>query len=164
VPISGLSRPLRAYISTQDTDQIDTGAEEQLKAEAASRGLQGLEVLRANIETFNSIKTQGSLRWLTPPKNGSTTGSIVLAMATKEVCNRLILRGLTVANETIRVVPYRPSSPKTLYGRCQQFGHEVRGYRKTPKCRLCGKNHFTWSHACETCGHNNSKPYSHLDR
>jgi len=36
---------------------MDIGAEEQLKAEAASRGLQGLEALRADIETFNSIKT-----------------------------------------------------------------------------------------------------------
>ena len=124
VPISGLSRAPEAYINTQDTEdqmdigveeQIDTGAEEQLKAEA-SGSLQGPEALRAEIETFNSIKTQGSLRWLTPPKDGSATSSIVLEVATKEVRNRLILRRLTVANETVRVVPYRPSSPKPSAG------------------------------------------------
>ena len=122
-----------------------------------------MQALKADIEAFNPVEIQGQPRWLTPPKEGQATGSLVLALASEEARNRCILQGLTVANRKVIVVPYRDTSLRTLCNRCQQYGHMARGCKKTPKCRLCGKGHFTWAHKCNTCGCT-GKPCDHLEK
>jgi hypothetical protein len=170
VPITGFAEPLKAFISSEGSEGSEgskgskgpEGLEDSKDPETSSYS-RNLKALKAEIEAFNSIEILGQPRWLKPPTEGQTMGSIVLALPSKTVRNRCILQGLRVANQRVRVVPYRDTSPKTLCGRCQQFGHAARGCKNSPKCRLCGKKHFTWTHRCNTYNYSDPKPCSHLE-
>jgi hypothetical protein len=100
VPLTGFSEPLGAFISPGDADDN-----------------KGLKALKADIEAFNPIEIQGQPKWLKTPKEGQAIGSIVLALTSERARSRCILQGLLVVNQRLKVVPYRDTLPKTLYGR-----------------------------------------------
>jgi hypothetical protein len=99
---------------------------------------------------------------------GKTHGSLIVGVATEQMANWIIRRGL-VSNFAIHLAEYySPESRLTQCFKCQAYGHvapvcrkaEACGYcagkhntkdcatQSQLKCANCGKKHPAWNHAC----------------
>ena len=103
--------PLTAFLNTEGIG----GNIEVETAETTEKTC--LEALKTDIETFNKVEIKG-IRWLKKPTEHQNIGSLVLAVPNKVVKKHCILKGLLVANQPVKVVPYRETALKTLCGRC----------------------------------------------
>ena len=104
---------------------------------------------KEEIETYNNIAIVGEPRQLVVPK--SKTGSVMFVIKTEAQRKHYILRGVIFESQSLKVVNFKPFSPRTQYYKCQGFGHDLKGYKSKLTCRFYSKNHFTKDHICNTC-------------
>lgn len=89
--------------------------------------------------------------------------SLILNIATSEIANELVQKGLVEAGEIKKVEKYEQSASVLQCFRCQGYGHMARGCTKSVKCAEYGQVHDTREHqtkgqgankACVACGQN----------
>ena len=124
------------------------------------REFDDLTALKKDIETFNPITVTGEPRWLSKNLEGKRTSSVVFAVTTEKEATYCLRNSIIVAGQTTRVSRFKQFSPRTQCYRCLGFGHNPATCKGKPACRYCGKNHYTTSHRCTTCG--SSTPCEHL--
>jgi hypothetical protein len=117
----------------------------------------GSQVLKSELETFNSIAVVGSPRWITSKeKRFSTTarfGSIVFAVESEEARQAVLAnKTIAIAGVSCKAVKYLQISPKTQCTTCWRFGHAAESCRNR-RCRLCTEAHLTKDHP--SCGGSN---------
>ena len=120
----------------------------------------GLSQFVEDCTTDNPIQeVLGQPRWLRTPEEGYC-GSVVFAVSTEAEANVCLRRGLYIAGIRARVDRYRAFSATTLCRRCSGLGHNPETCRARPRCKYCGKGHYSSSHCCKECGTN--RPCAHM--
>jgi hypothetical protein len=99
-------------------------------------------------------KVLGTPRWLKTPEESALAGSVVFAVSTEDEARVCMQNGLFIAGVKARVDRYRAFSTTTLCRRCSGLGHNPDTCRAKPRCKYCGKGHYTSSHCCSTCNAN----------
>ena len=113
----------------------------------------GMEKLQLEIENNNpNIKLKTLPRYLTSPtqRHGKTHSSIVVAVENTQTAQRIVNKGLYLLTSLLKATQYRPARPIDNCGKCQQFGHHQDVCKSPSKCRLCGKQHETKDHSCDS--------------
>ena len=113
----------------------------------------GMEKLQLEIENNNpNIKLKTLPRYLTSPtqRHGKTHSSIVIAVDNTQTAQRIVNKGLYLLTSLLKATQYRPARPIDNCGKCQQFGHHQDVCKSPTKCRLCGQQHDTKDHQCES--------------
>lgn len=92
------------------------------------KGGKGLELLKQELQGFNPVQVEGSVRWLSPREKRelptSTYASAVFAVKNEEEQKRVLSQGpFCVAGQPIKMVKYRNISASTQCSNCQKFGH-----------------------------------------
>jgi hypothetical protein len=116
------------------------------------------------IRTFNKdLKPIGQPYWLTPEENRANqrAGSIVVAFATEIEATKAIRHRVYIGGISAKAEKLYSTAPSSQCSKCQGFGHLESHCRKTPKCQLCGENHASAVHQCNTC-HIKGKKCLHL--
>jgi hypothetical protein len=114
----------------------------------------GMDLVVDEIKTFNKgLNPIGTPYWLTPEEKrlNQRAGSVAVAFGTEEEANRAIRNRLYIAGMSVRVEKLYSTSPTTQCQKCQGFGHLNSYCRRSPSCKLCGENHATQQHVCNTC-------------
>ena len=114
----------------------------------------GMALIVDEIKTFNKGLTPiGTPYWLTPAekRHSQRAGSVVVAFASPEEAKRAIRHRLYIAGISARVEKLYSTAPTTQCSKCQGFGHLDNHCRRMPICKLCGDQHSTQQHVCNTC-------------
>ena len=85
---------------------------------------------------------------------------VVFAIGTKAEANICLHRGLYIAGIQAKVDRYREFSATTLCRRCSGLGHNPETCRAKPRCKYCGRGHYSSSHCCKEC--KASQPCIHM--
>ena len=122
-----------------------------------------MALVSEEIKTFNALNTIGKPYWLTSSESRESQrfGSIVVAFKTEAEAEKAIRNRLYIAGISVRVTKHYTTSKSTQCTKCQGFGHLYSYCKKKVTCRLCGEEHETSVHKCNTC-HVTGKPCAHL--
>jgi hypothetical protein len=109
---------------------------------------------RRRVQNYDDTQVKDTARWLSRASDleWKTTGSIVFPVASVAASKGLLRYGLNILGKNCRVEAYRSHSARAQCFRCQGYGHNPKACKGPVACRLCSKNHFTFSHKCSTCG------------
>lgn len=114
---------------------------------------------QGEVEQYNtSIKVNGQPRWLagTPTSKAS---SVVFSVASDEEKSRLLKSGILIGGMLLKVVNYRPYTPKTQCKKCLGYGHDPIFCKKAPLCAICSGSHLTTEHSCGRCNASDFCPH-----
>lgn len=115
---------------------------------------EGMNLLKREIYNFNGLEVVGTPYWLSNINNlreHQHYGSAVVAFKTELEANKAIRNRLDVAGASLRVDKLLSTPKSTQCRNCQGFGHLQSYCKKAAVCCICGGEHNTAVHSCNTC-------------
>jgi hypothetical protein len=97
---------------------------------------------------------------LKAPNSSAKAGSVVFAVGLEAKATLCLKQGLFIAGIRARVEYYRAYSTTTLCKKCSGLGYNPDTCKAKPRCKYCGKQHYSSSHYCRQC--NSNRPCSHI--
>jgi hypothetical protein len=115
----------------------------------------GMNDLQAELEYQNTdLILAASPRYMTHPdkRNGKSHSSVMIAITSKSMYNKLIKNGILIFGQRHRTGAYLTARPGDQCSNCQKFGHKFqRCPSSKPVCAFCGHDHATNKHFCGSC-------------
>lgn len=118
--------------------------------------LEGLKLVKEEIQIFNkhlNLDIVDNVRWLSTPakREISSKASVVITVKNPEQATRAIRHGLLILGIRPRLEKLNGAQPKHQCNNCQRYGHYNLHCKNPAKCAICGEDHQTNNHSCNTC-------------
>ena len=120
---------------------------------------EGLNLLKEEIETTNSLNLPLPPRWLGKDlqvrynKEEIAFSSIIITVRNRLIADQIIAKGLYFRGQNHKSERFIEIGPQDIYLNCCEFGHKShQKCEKKPKCYLCSGNHSFLEHKCAIKG------------